>query len=57
MELVECPNCGSKEIWIYEYYHMVRQYPPDAIDTDHFETEYWLSEGPLTFTRHKCDHE
>ncbi len=57
MELTECPECGSKEIWIYEYYQMFQRYPPEAVDTREYDDEHWLSGDCLTFTCEKCEHE
>jgi hypothetical protein len=58
-DLIECPNCGSPNLLVYEYYHIFRTYPQNesGIDSDRFDEEYFPKEEPLTIKRLRCEHE
>lgn len=58
-DLIECPNCGSSNLLVYEYYHMFRIYPQneDGIDSGRFDEEYFPKEEPLTIKCLQCEHE
>ncbi len=59
MQFIQCPNCGSTEIWIFEYLHVFRRYQQesDGINPESYEEEAWPEGDPITFECGDCDHE
>jgi hypothetical protein len=59
MDCIECPTCGSQEIWIYEYFHLMRIYTQrdGCIDPEHYDEESFPKEEPLTIKCLRCEHE
>ena len=59
MEPIECPQCGTKEISIFEDYDMFRRYTQEGnrIDPDSHDEESSPKGAALTYTCMECEHE
>jgi hypothetical protein len=60
MDPIKCPQCGSTEISIYEWFHLLRRYVQtgSGIDPERPDNEEpFPKDEPLTFSCDDCEHE
>ena len=59
MNLIECPECRSTRISMYELRHLMRRYDQDedGIDFERYDEEVFKKDEPFTFRRQDCEHE
>lgn len=58
MDLIQCPNCGSVNVMIYENLDLVRAYPQDkdGIDAVDFDEEWDPKLDPMMVICSSCSH-